>query len=128
VAWVFPTASWGGGARPRGGGLAGDEGHGRLARLWGNPSGRGGQGGHGDSIGGVWVGAEAPEGGGSRRGGSAVGLFYSGEQSNATESQTRGDRGGRGPLPQGGLRGLLGGGRDATGTRVDGGGCTADDG
>ncbi|PWZ15308.1 hypothetical protein Zm00014a_001275, partial [Zea mays] len=38
-------------------------------------------------------------GGGSRRGGSAAGLFYSGEQSSATEGKTRGDRGGRGPLP-----------------------------
>jgi hypothetical protein len=127
-AWASPTASWGGGARPRGGGLAGDEGRGRLAGLWGNPSGQGGREGHGDFIGGVWVGAEAPEGGDSRRGGSAAGFLYSGEQSHATESKTKGNRGGRGPLPQGGLRGLLGGDGDATETRVDGGGCTANDG
>ena len=79
-------------------------------------------------MGGGGAGAPPRVGGGSRGGGSAAGLLYSGEQSNATESKTKGDRGGRGPLPQGGLRGLLGGDRDATGTRVDGGGCTADDG
>jgi hypothetical protein len=128
AAWVFPTASWGGGARPRGGGLAGDEGRGRLAGLWGDLGGRGGRGGRGEFSGRVWVGAEAPEGGDSWRSGSAAGLLYSGEELHTAESQTRGDRGGRGPLPQGGLRGLLGGDGDATVTRVDGGGCTADDG
>ncbi|PWZ27268.1 hypothetical protein Zm00014a_009481, partial [Zea mays] len=61
-AWASPTASWGGGARPRGGGLTGDEGRGRLAGLWGDLSGREGWGGHGESSGGVWVGAGAPEG------------------------------------------------------------------
>ncbi|PWZ14556.1 hypothetical protein Zm00014a_010889, partial [Zea mays] len=115
-------ASWGGGARPRGGGLAGDEGRGRLAGLWGDLSGREGWGGHGESSGGVWVGAGAPEGGGSRRGGSAAGLLYSGEELHAAESKTRVDRGGRGSLPQGGLRGLLGGGNGATVARGDGGG------
>ncbi|PWZ54541.1 hypothetical protein Zm00014a_017885, partial [Zea mays] len=121
-AWAFPTASWGGGARPRGGGLAGDEGRGRLAGLWGDLSGREGWGGHGESPGGGWVGARTPEGGGSRRSGSAAALNNSGEESNVVEGNTRVDRGVRGPLPQGGLRGLLGGGNGATVARGDGGG------
>ena len=73
-AWASPTASWGGGARPRGGGLAGDEGRGRSTGLWGDLSGREGWGGHGESSGGVWVGAGAPEGGGPWRSGSAAAL------------------------------------------------------
>jgi hypothetical protein len=121
-AWASPTASWGGGARPRGGGLAGDEGRGHLAGLWGDLSGREGWGGHGESSGGVWVGAGTPEGGGSRRNGSAAGLLYSGEELYAAESKAKVDRGGRGSLPQGGLRGLLGGGNGATVARGDGGG------
>jgi hypothetical protein len=93
-----------------------------LAGLWGDLSGREGWGGHGGSSGGVWVGAEAPEGGGSRRGDSAAGLLYSGEELSAAEGKTKGDRGGRGPLPQDGLRGLLGGGNGVTVPRGDGGG------
>jgi hypothetical protein len=99
-----------------------------LAGLWGDLSGRGGWGGHGESSAGVWVGAGALEGGDSRRSGSAAGLLYSGEELYMAEGNTWVDRGGRGPLPQGGLQGLLGGDRDATVARVDGGGCTADDG
>ena len=99
-----------------------------MAGLRGDLSGREGWGGHGESSGGLWVRAGAPEGGGSRRSGSAAGLLYSGEELHAAESKTKGDRGGRGPLPQDGLRGLLGGDGDATVARVDGGGCTADGG
>jgi hypothetical protein len=47
-----PTASRGGGARPRGGELAGDEGRGGPAGLWGDLDGRGGWGGRGESSGG----------------------------------------------------------------------------
>ena len=93
-----------------------------MAGLWGDLSGREGWGGHGESSGGVWVGAGAPEGGGSRRSGSAAGLLYSGEELHAAESKTKVDRGGRGPLPQDGLRGLLGGGNGTTVVRGDGGG------
>jgi hypothetical protein len=99
-----------------------------LAGLWVDLSGRGGRGGRGEFFGGVWVGAETPEGGDSRRSGSAAGLLYFGEELHAAESKTKGDRGGRGPLPQGRLRGLLGSDGDATVARVDGGGCTADGG
>ena len=67
-------------------------------------------------------------GGGSRRSGSAAAVSNSDEQSNAAESKIKANRGGRGSLPQGGLRGLLGGDGDATVARVDGGGCTADGG
>jgi hypothetical protein len=117
-----PTASWGGGARPRGGGITGDEGRGRSAGLWGDLSGREGWGGHEESPGGGWVEAGAPEGGGSRRSGSAAALINSGEELSAAESNTKVDRGGRGSLPQGGFRGLFGGGSGATVARGDGGG------
>jgi hypothetical protein len=55
-------------------------------------------------------------------------LNNSGEELSAAESKTKVNRAGRGSLPQGGLRGLLGGGDDATAARVDGGGCTEDGG
>jgi hypothetical protein len=116
------TASWAAALVPAAEELAGDEGRGGPAGPWGGPSGRGGRGGQGVSCGGVWVGVGAPEGGGSRRSGSAAGLLYSGEELNAAEGNTWVDRGGRGPLPQGGLRGLLGGDGDATVARGDGGG------
>ena len=60
--------------------------------------------------------------------GSTAALNYSGEELNAIESKTKANRGGRGPLPQSGLRGLLGGDGDATAARGDGGGCTEDGG
>jgi hypothetical protein len=47
-----PTASRGGGARPRGGELAGDEGRGALRVLGGDLDGRGGWGGRGEPSGG----------------------------------------------------------------------------
>jgi hypothetical protein len=47
-----PTASWGGGARSRGGELAGDEGRGGPAGPRGDLSGRGGWGRRGESSGG----------------------------------------------------------------------------
>jgi hypothetical protein len=107
--------------------LAGDEGRGGPAGPWGDLNGRGGWGGREETSGGVWVGVGAP-GGGSRGSGSAAALNYSGEELNAIGSKTKAKRGGRGPLPQSGLRGLLGGDGNATVARVDGGGCTADGG
>jgi hypothetical protein len=88
-----PTASRGGGARSRGGGLAGDEGRRGSAGPWGDLSGRGGRGERGEPSGGDWVGAGAPEGGGPRRSGSAVALKDSGEQLNATGGNTKVGRG-----------------------------------
>jgi hypothetical protein len=93
-----------------------------LAGLLGDLSGREGWGGHEESSSGVWVGAGAPEGGDSRWSDSAAGLLYSGEELYMAEGNTWVDRGGRGSLPQGGLRGLLGGGNGATVARNDGGG------
>jgi hypothetical protein len=90
---AFPTASWGGGASPRGGGLAGDEGRGGSAGLWGDLSGREGWGGRWGSSGGGWVGAGAPEGGGPRQSGSAAALINSDEELSAAESNTKVGRG-----------------------------------
>jgi hypothetical protein len=117
-----PTASRGGGARSRGGGLAGDKGRGGSAGPWGDLSGRGGRGERGEPFGGDWVRAGAPEGGGPRRSGSAVALKDSGEQLNATGAIKRSEGGGRGSLPRGELRGPLDGDGDAAAARVDGGG------
>jgi hypothetical protein len=88
-----PTASRGGGARPRGGELAGDEGRGGSAGPWGDLGGRGGWGGRGEPSGGDWVGAGAPKGGGPRRSGSAAVLKNSGEQLNATGGNKKVGRG-----------------------------------
>jgi hypothetical protein len=87
--WLLssPPASRGGGARPRGGELAGDEGRGDSAGPWDDLGGRGGWGGRGEPSGGDWVGAGAPEGGGPRRSGLAVALKDAGEQLNATGGQ-----------------------------------------
>jgi hypothetical protein len=49
---TFPTASRGGGARPRGGELAGDERRGGSAGPRGDLDGRGGWGGRGEPSGG----------------------------------------------------------------------------
>jgi hypothetical protein len=51
-ALASPTASRGSGARPRGGELAGDEGRGSPASLWGDLDGRRGWGRRGESSGG----------------------------------------------------------------------------
>jgi hypothetical protein len=90
---AFPTASRDGGACPRGGGLAGDEGRGRSAGPWGDLSGREGWGGRGESSGGDWVGAGAPEGGGPRQSGSAAALINSDEELSAAESNKGEGRG-----------------------------------
>jgi hypothetical protein len=61
----------------RGGELAGDEGRRGSAGPWGDLGGREGWGGRGESSGGDWVGAGAPEGGrptAKRLGGGAKGL------------------------------------------------------
>jgi hypothetical protein len=93
--WLLssPPASRGGGARPRGGGLAGDEGRRGSAGPWDDLGGRGGWGGRGEPSGEDWVGAGAPEGGDPRRSVSAVALRDSGEQLNATGGNKKDGRG-----------------------------------
>jgi hypothetical protein len=88
-----PPASRGGGARPRGGELTGDEGRRGSAGPWDDLGGRGGWGGRGEPSGEDWVGAGAPEGGGPRRSGSAVVLRDSGEKLNATGGNKKDGRG-----------------------------------
>jgi hypothetical protein len=90
-----PTASRGGGARPHGGELAGDEGRGGPAGLWGDLDGRGGWGRRGESSGGARSGQGHWRGGGPRRSGSAAALRDFGEQSSAAESHKGEGRGQR---------------------------------
>ncbi|PWZ14337.1 hypothetical protein Zm00014a_018199, partial [Zea mays] len=82
---------------PRGGGLAGDEGHGRLAGLWGNPSGRGGREGTRTPLVGVWVGAEARRG--AVHGGAARRRGYSTPASNQTQQRAKQGAIGAGEVP-----------------------------
>jgi hypothetical protein len=56
-------------------------------------SGREGRGGRGESSGGDWVGAGAPEGGGPRQSGSAAALINSNEELSAAESNREEGRG-----------------------------------
>ncbi|PWZ33571.1 hypothetical protein Zm00014a_015364, partial [Zea mays] len=96
-AWAYPTASWGGGARPRGGELAGDEGRGRLAGLRGDLSGREGWGGHGESSGGVWSGQGHRRG--AVHGGAARRRDYSTPARNYTRQRAKQRSIGAGEVP-----------------------------